>query len=609
MPDPPNTAVATRYFGTLDKYDPEECWTNYSERVEQFFIINEIEDDKKKVAIFLSSAGAKVYGLLKNLLSPVVPSTKTFAELSSILKAYYEPEPLVIAERFKLLKRDQKEGESTQEYYATIRELSKTCSYGNFLEEAVRDKFVCGLKDVKIQRRLLAETKLTAEKALKLATAWELAHLEQEPVRSAAVFKVEESSGKCFRCGKFNHHPGNCRFKNATCFGCQKSGHISRMCPAKTSDKSKKTSYKVRGKRASVHEVKEEETSEEEDFLESDLHWLGLVNNINSPMMVDMLVDGVSLNFELDTGAAVTIINKETWRKLGSPILSKVKMALRDYSGNKLPLMGQASVEVCYKGENFDLPIHVVANSGRLLLGRDWLAKLKFNWNTIENSCINMCTNERSVKNLVKKYDMLFDGKLGLIRDIKAHFQINQDNPKFFKHRPVPYAIKEKLGKELDRLEKLRVIEKINHSRWAAPIVPIVKANGELRLCGDFKVTVNSAIEVDQYPIPRVEDIFAALQGGEKFTTLDLSEAYLQLELADELKSSIVINTHKGLYKYNRLCFGINAAPAIFQKVMDMILKDLKGVSCYLDDVVITGKNENDHMENLEAVFEKFAKF
>ena len=94
---------------------------------------------------------------------------------------------------------------------------------------------------------------------------------------------------------------------------------------------------------------------------------------------------------------------------------------------------------------------------------------------------------------------------------------------KFFKSRPVPFALRDRVGCELDRLERERVLKRTSYSEWAAPVVVVPKQDGNLRLCGDFKVTVNAALDVDRYPSA---DIFATLSSGQRFTTLDLSHAY-----------------------------------------------------------------------------------
>ena len=92
----------------------------------------------------------------------------------------------------------------------------------------------------------------------------------------------------------------------------------------------------------------------------------------------------------------------------------------------------------------------------------------------------------------------------------------------------------------------LGVIEKMSFSNWPAPIVAVPKPDGTVRICGDYKVTVNQVLEVQQYPVPKVEDILATLSGGQKFTKLDLSHAYQQVLLSKESREYVTINTQKG---------------------------------------------------------------
>ena len=133
-------------------------------------------------------------------------------------------------------------------------------------------------------------------------------------------------------------------------------------------------------------------------------------------------------------------------------------------------------------------------------------------------------------------------------------------------------------------------------------IVP--KSNGKIRVCGDFKVTINQCVETKSYPLLTTEDIFAHLAGGRVFTKLDLSQAYLQLPVDEDSKDLLVINTPKGLFRYNRLPYGVSVAPAIFQSVMDRILQGLP-VACYLDDILIAVPTVKEHDVLLEKVFQR----
>ncbi|XP_039384821.1 uncharacterized protein K02A2.6-like, partial [Mauremys reevesii] len=175
--------------------------------------------------------------------------------------------------------------------------------------------------------------------------------------------------------------------------------------------------------------------------------------------------------------------------------------------------------------------------------------------------------------------------------------------------RTVPYAIRPKVEADLERLVTNGVLIPVTHSSWATPIIPIVKKDGSLRICGDFKVTVNPVLCAEQYPLPRIDDLFAGLAGGQKFSKIDLSQAYLQMHVDEKSQELLTIVTHKGLYRYCRLPFGITSAPALFQRAMDQILCGLSGVQCYLDDILVTGRNEEDHLKNLEATLQRLEEY
>ena len=136
----------------------------------------------------------------------------------------------------------------------------------------------------------------------------------------------------------------------------------------------------------------------------------------------------------------------------------------------------------------------------------------------------------------------------------------------------------------------------MDHSDWATPIVIIPKKDNFVRICGDFKVTVNPKLQIDQYPLPKIDDIFANLSGGKRFTKLDLRTAYMQMEMEDESKEYLTINTHRGLFRYNRLIYGIASAPAIWQRTMEQTLQGIDVVQCLIDDIIVTGASDFEHL-------------
>ena len=180
---------------------------------------------------------------------------------------------------------------------------------------------------------------------------------------------------------------------------------------------------------------------------------------------------------------------------------------------------------------------------------------------------------------MLDNHKAVFQEGLGELKGYKAKITLDpQATPRFCKARPVPYALKAKVEEELDRLTAEGIIEPRDFADWAAPIVPVLKGDQTIRICGDFKQTINQA---SRYPIPRIEDLFAGLAGGTCFSKLDLSKAYLQVPLDEQAKAVAVINTQRGLYQFNRLPYGVSSAPGIFQRVMESVLQGIPGVMVY----------------------------
>ena len=314
---------------------------------------------------------------------------------------------------------------------------------------------------------------------------------------------------------------------------------------------------------------------------------------------MDVSLNGHSTTMEVDTGASVRVMSETTFKTLFGENIALVpyKDKLQTFTGEEIEVCGQFNVTVEHNGATRELPLLIVAGDRPSLLGRNWLTELKLDWNRIN------LVQGRVLKDILHKYKNVFSEGLGLASGIEAKFYVDQEaTPRFVKARPVPHALRDMINSELDRLENEKIIERVTHSDWAAPIVPVVKSDGKhVRICGDFKVTVNSVSKCDSYPVPRIEDLYATLSGGKTFSKLDLSNAYLQIPIHSDSKKYTTINTHRGLYQFNRLPFGISSSAGIFQRCMDNVLKDIPHVCCFLDDVFITGRIEAEHLETLDV--------
>ena len=177
-------------------------------------------------------------------------------------------------------------------------------------------------------------------------------------------------------------------------------------------------------------------------------------------------------------------------------------------------------------------PLVIVECNGPTLLGRNWLEKIKLDWPII----CKLSTLKHSLAEILDNHTELFKERVGCLQAPPATIHVTSGaRPKFCKARPIPYYLKAKVEHELQRLEQEGIITPLQYSDWAAPVVPVLKPNGKIRLCGDYKITVNKFTQNDVYP-PIVEDVFVVLGGGKFFSKIDLNSDYQLIPLTEQSK-------------------------------------------------------------------------
>ena len=194
--------------------------------------------------------GSKMYGLLWSITAPRRPKELTYKEIVDTLIQHLEPKPIVIAERYKFHNAEQEQSESIRDYLAKLQRLAETCEFGGYRDEAIRDSFVCGLRNRAIQRKLLGEADLTLKLAVEKACATELTDRETSALQGESLNRLEKALPECFCCGKKNHSPDKSFRKSKRHHGCQNYGHIIKKCPDRLdNNSSKKTrSSKLKGR-------------------------------------------------------------------------------------------------------------------------------------------------------------------------------------------------------------------------------------------------------------------------------------------------------------------------------------------------------------------------
>ena len=223
--------------------------------------------------------------------------------------------------------------------------------------------------------------------------------------------------------------------------------------------------------------------------------------------------------------------------------------------------------------------------------------------------CTHLDESKRNkLKTLLNKYKELFDGSLGHWKGQNYDIELREDaKPYHARPYPIPKAYEKTLRMEVERLCKVGVLKKVNHSEWAAPTFIIPKKDGSVRFISDFR-ELNKRIKRKPYPIPKIQDLLLKLEGFKYATSLDLNMGYYHIELSPASKRLCTIVLPFGKYEYQRLPMGLCNSPDIFQEKMSELMEGLEYVRAYIDDVLaLTTGSWDDHLEKLEEVLKRLA--
>ena len=200
--DKPMSVIQCVACGIGEFNSAEEDWSSYSERLEELYIANDVQDASKRRATLLSACGAGTYTLICSLVAPNKPSEYTFKRLVELVGTYHNPKPSVTVQRHKFYTHVQHPGESVAAFVAELRWLSEHCDFGTSLDVMIRDRMVCGVHDVRIQRRLLSEPALAYKNAFSIVQSMELASKNLDTLHHAdsgehsSVHKVKRGNDR-----------------------------------------------------------------------------------------------------------------------------------------------------------------------------------------------------------------------------------------------------------------------------------------------------------------------------------------------------------------------------------------------------------------------------
>ena len=268
----------------------------------------------------------------------------------------------------------------------------------------------------------------------------------------------------------------------------------------------------------------------------------------------------MKVNAIIDTGSSVNVIDKATYKKIGSPRLSNSPSVLYSFGANKkLDIEGQFEAIVKARGKGVQCIILVMEGpkvcnilSENLALELGLVQYIKK---------IDTCVEEQ--------FPQLFDG-FGKLTNYQVKIHVNKEvQPVVQTSRKVPFALRDRVDMKLTELVDLDIIEQVSDTptSWVSPMVVIPKKGDDVRICIDMR-RVNQAVIRERFPIPTIDEVMLEMNGSSVFSKLDLRMGYHQIELDGESRKLTTFNTHRGLFRYKRLMFGISAAPEIYQNVI-----------------------------------------
>ncbi|XP_060543768.1 uncharacterized protein K02A2.6-like isoform X2 [Pantherophis guttatus] len=629
----------------------KDKWKSYVVKFRQYLRGNNIRDadDDRKKGIFLANCGSEVLDMAIDLVAPRDIEEVPWTDLLQILEEHYAPTGTPVANRFTFHQRDQKEGETIKEFVAALRQIAASCEFDH-VDNAIADRVVFGMRDRGLQKKFLSRKKLVLKDVVEEATASEISEKAAAAVSrakgihkirsttqsstedSAAGSESEEESTvhkvsrpprretaqksykgeRCASC-RGDHPRASCKWRDATCRRCNRRGHIAEACraeePAPEPSSHRPRENREDNARASRRSSYQSRRGESDGNRRRAVHQTTIHlpddDDTATKCHATVLLEGTPCSMEVDSGSVYSIMDWKNLKRIKPDVRKKDLRPLRsrlvDFGGNHIGVLGRALLHVSYQEFQGNLPITIVEHDRPTLLGMEWFKPLGLGIVGVNQ------IRQDELDTLLEEFKEVFDGKLGKFVGKPISFNLDKTiTPIRLKPRRVPFALRPKVDAQLDKLIAQGVLEPIDHAAWETPIVTPMKHDGSVRICADYKCSINKALSQSAYPVPVVQHLLHSLGSGTIFAKLDLAQAYQQLPVDEKTAEAQTIVTHRGAFKCNRLQFGVSAAPGIFQSMMERLLQGIPGVVPYFDDVLISGHSKTQLLERLKQVLRRF---
>lgn len=626
-----NVAAIASFNPHGDTSNCAQKWKKWLRSFELYSSAAGCKDNRQKRQLLLHSAGPEV----QDIFDTLGDTGEDYETASEKLTAYFTPSKNVPYNRHLFRQETQAEGESIAQYVTRLRQLGDSCEFGQQLEDFIRDQVIEKCSSRSLRTKLLAESNLTLTKLLDIAQAKEASesrsakfeghetsfsvkgnhckgkqkHYKQKQnsqSRGQKQRSTHKSDITCFRCGQKGHLSKECKCsRNIQCFKCSKMGHFASMCgkhreecrnPVSTDRKKKFANYTTSNEPNHF-----ESSSETDEFGFSETDEFGFCVGKMATTVLD--INGQSVEMIIDSGSSCNIINTEVKERLMASGVKFEKSCriIHPYSSPSIKASVETHVRITHRNCSATAELVCIEGKSPPLLGKQTATDL----NILKFERVNNL-DDKTAK-LEEKFPGITDG-IGKLKGEAVKLHIDSSVPPVArKHIRVPFHLRDKVAKEIERLEKAEIIEKVSGpTEWVSPIVVVnkPKSPNEVRICIDMREP-NKAILRTRHVTPTLDELIHDLKDAKVFSKIDLRAGYHQLCLHPDSRSITTFATHCGLYRYKRLIFGVNAAAEIFQHTIQSVIAEIEGARNVSDDIIIFGKDKESHDVALQQTLTK----
>ncbi|UYV69820.1 K02A2.6-like [Cordylochernes scorpioides] len=575
-------------------YNGEKKWETWREAFEIFSIAADLESMPlvRQRAILKHIIGEKTMSIYKTFRVTENEAYPSIKEMLDMLSKHFKPFKNIIQIRNKFFTSVQKEGQGITEFVTELKQLALECEFEELAESLIRDRFIIGMIDQEVKKKLLEDPQLTLPKAISVATiaesvclqiaSWEEKQAMIEKInkntweknrsrveKAKAGPSIANTRNECKWCGQ-QHTYGNCPAYRKTCNACGKLNHFAAVCRTK----------RIRNLIA--------ENEGDESFEGGINVNKVLVKTVRSDKWSAVIsINGNKTSVHLDTGAQINVLPQKVislWP--AKPIIKPTSLKAYAYGHSELPIVGKCEV-LCQYGEKKSLCEFIIADvDAQTLTTGDTCEKLEILKRINQINSHEMILHDQT-KNILEQFHEVFQG-VGVINSECKMYTKPEYPPVRALPRRIPASLGNEVQSELEKMVKQGIITKIYHeTEWSHPMVVVKKKSGQIRICLDPR-------KLNQALIPKAD----------YYTVFDVKSAYWHVPVANECRDLLVMATPFGKFRYNRLPFGLNISAQIFVEMMTNIFKNSFRNVTYVDDLLIYADSIEEHNEKLKGILE-----